>query len=82
MTLYKVTRDVTKEECFWLDETVIKGTIVYPFYGCTYGCISDNGIAVSLISDVNPFFELPLNSLEKIEVTDNIKNDNVVFYNV
>jgi len=63
---YYLTRDVTQEECDWLDETIKSGTIVYKFYGSTYGCIGPNGVAVTFSEEGNnPFFELPFDSLQK-----------------
>ena len=65
---YKVVRDITREECDWLDKDIKEDTIVYKFYGVTYGCISSNGIAVTLSSEGdNPFFELQYDSLKIIE---------------
>jgi hypothetical protein len=61
---YEITRDVTKEECHWLDETIKAGTTVYLYDGCTYGCISDAGEAVSIVPNVDPFFEIPRNALK------------------
>jgi hypothetical protein len=34
------------------------GDIVYSFSGCTYGCISSDGIAISFEKDQNPFYEV------------------------
>lgn len=42
----KLSRDVTKAECPWLDADLSAGTEVYRFDGCTYGCIG-SGIAVT-----------------------------------
>lgn len=62
---YRVTRDVTPDECHWLRETVHEGTIVYPYEGVTYGCVGD-GIAVSMTGKkFSTFFELPLDALER-----------------
>ena len=62
----RVTRLVMMEECPWLDNDVEAGTIVYRYYGATYGCIGPEGVAVTLCEDVPPFFELPLSALEPI----------------
>lgn len=59
-----LTRNVTNKECPWLSKPYKKGTIVYKFYGCTYGCIAD-GIACSEEKDENPFFELPENAVRE-----------------
>lgn len=58
-----VIRDVTKEECWWLQETVPTGTVVYRFWGTTYGVIG-NGTPVTYNADGEyPFFELPYDSV-------------------
>ena len=59
-----VTRNVTKEECPWLERTVTKGEPVYRFYGCTYGCIGA-GVAVSYQDGKTPFFELPRDTVSE-----------------
>jgi len=59
-----LTRDVTPEECPWLDETIKKGAVVvFDYSDCTYGCISDSGKAVSREEGKKPFFEIPRNAL-------------------
>lgn len=69
---YELTRDVTKEECHWLDEDRKKGTIVYEYVGHTYGCISPHGIAVTSNPDGDiPFFELPHTALIRITKKEN-----------
>lgn len=75
---YIVSRNVTKEECSWLEENIEEGTDVFSYNGCTYGCISHSGIAVSLIENEGPFFELPKNALmentaEKVNPNDFIE---------
>jgi hypothetical protein len=62
MTYYVLTRDVTPDECEWLDRTFREGETVVQFTGATYGCITGDGVACSLNGD-NPFFELPLDAL-------------------
>ncbi len=68
---YRVKRIITKEECDWLDNEIKENTIVYKFYGATYGCIGPNGTAVSFHppddSVKNPFFELPRDALELVD---------------
>ncbi len=44
-----------------------KGEIVYRYPGCTYGCISQDGIACSRIYDETPFIEIPKEVLEPIK---------------
>lgn len=62
-----VTRDVTPAECPWLDSTVLEGTVVYDYHGFTYGCIG-SGIAVSLVPEKVPFFELPRDAVKGAEL--------------
>jgi hypothetical protein len=66
MIKFKLNRDVSKNECSWLDKDLNEGTIVYKYTQYTYGCISRNGIACSFEFNVNPFFELPIDSLIEI----------------
>jgi len=59
-----LVRNVTHGECPWLDLTGLpEGTVVYEYSGYTYGCISDNGIAVSNEPDSSPFYEVPADSV-------------------
>jgi len=59
---YFTTREVTVAECTWLSEDVPAGTKLHRYSGCTYGCISPAGQAVSL-DGKTPFFELPITAL-------------------
>lgn len=61
-----VTRNVTQDECNWLESTVEAGTIVYRYFGYTYGCIG-SGMAVTREEGNAPFFELPRDALSSIE---------------
>lgn len=63
MHIYITIRDITKEECPWLEETIPAGTDVYLYHGDTYGCISPSGRAFTLVPDEIPFFELPEDSI-------------------
>jgi len=62
----KLLRRVTTEECFWLGRDFEKGEEVFEYRDYTYGCITGNGIACCLKEGEDPFFELPLNALERI----------------
>lgn len=66
LTTYKLIRDISKGECSWLDQDLLKGTVVYEYDGHTYGCIGTYGIACTLVPYENPFIEIPLNALEII----------------
>jgi hypothetical protein len=63
---YRVTRDITPEECHWLSRTYKKGEILYEYIGYTYGCISPKGIAICDNPDgvTTPFHEFPKNAIE------------------
>ena len=43
----KLAREVTIRECHWLDEDLPEGKVVHEYFECTYGCITESGIAVS-----------------------------------
>lgn len=58
-----VIRDVTRKECPWLDNDIVAGTKVFAYWGCTYGCISPSGRAVSLEQGKEPFMEIPVDAL-------------------
>lgn len=66
---YRLTKTIDKSVQPWMDPTEVykKGTIVYHYYGVTYGCIGPNGVAVSLQPDTNPFFEVPRAALERVK---------------
>lgn len=60
-----LNRDVTRDECHWLPTTMIKGTHVYDFVGCTYGCIRPSGIPIRFAdTDDAPFLEVPADSVD------------------
>jgi len=58
-----LTRDVTVEECPWLERDFHEGELVFKYTGYTYGCCTYTGIACSLDGDT-PFFELPNDAIE------------------
>jgi len=59
---FKVTKDVTKEDYPWLDRDFQEGEIIFLYEGHTYGCITEEGIAMSL-DGKEPFFEFPKEAL-------------------
>lgn len=63
---YILRRTVTKEECPWLEKPIYISTIVFEYFGTTYGCISHLGKAFSRIEGETPFFELPKDSVTEI----------------
>jgi hypothetical protein len=63
MMVYSLTRDVTREECDWLDWDLPAGKLVYEWTGHTYGAITREGIAVTEQPGELPFFELPYDAL-------------------
>lgn len=58
-----LVRDVTQNECPWLKVACLKGATVYRYEDYTYGVISPQGVAVSLVPDQTPFFELPSDAI-------------------
>ena len=57
-----LNRDVTIEECFWLEHNYPAGTPVKQYTGPTYGCISEYGEAC-LIEEEKGFIELPKDAI-------------------
>jgi hypothetical protein len=62
----RLTRKLTTKEYPWLPKDLEKGTVVYRYFGYTYGVIG-SGIAVTLQPDKTPFFEVPADAVEWIE---------------
>jgi len=60
-----IIRDITTDECPWLNETIKKGARVFKYVGCTYGVVSDNGIAVTIKKDTTPFLEVPIDAVQE-----------------
>jgi hypothetical protein len=56
-------RDVTRDECHWLERDFKAGEQLYIYYGYTYGCISHKGIACTETEGFTPFFEIPRDAL-------------------
>lgn len=54
--------DLTPEKYHWIRETIPAGAEVEEFRGCTYGCISPEGIAVSLKGQ-DHFTEVPVDAV-------------------
>ena len=59
-----VTRNVTKDECKWLNQDILAGKVLFKFDKYDYGCTGPTGIACthSPYGDY-PFFELPKNAI-------------------
>jgi hypothetical protein len=64
---YILIRDVPVEECPWLDRDFKNGETVYLYTGHTYGCISYDGEAFTEVEGVEPFFELPIDSVKPLK---------------
>jgi hypothetical protein len=58
-----ILRDLTPEKHHWISETIPAGTQVQEFMGCTYGCISPEGIAV-VLPNKDYFIEVPLDAVK------------------
>ena len=46
-------------------EDLHEGQVVTEFVGCTYGCVGENGVAVTC-DGVEGYFEVPANSIEPL----------------
>ena len=64
---YRLKRDLTNQEKVVADENLKKGDVIYRYPSCTYGCISPSGTACTLVLGVTPFFEVPMDAIEKVE---------------
>jgi hypothetical protein len=58
-----------------LEAGLATGAIVHEFRGVTYGCVTSDGIAVSMVPGETPFFELPRDAVE--DVTEYADNPNL-----
>lgn len=73
--VFRITREVVKEECSWLPRPLKKDEVVVENYAPQYGCVSPAGIACTLLEDVGkhvncghpPFVEVPMTALSEIE---------------
>jgi hypothetical protein len=63
----KLNRALLKKDYSWLPGDLPEGTIVYEYNGCTYGCISRGGIAVTMVKNETPFFEVPMSAVTQEE---------------
>jgi hypothetical protein len=65
----RVTRPVSKNDPHnYAGRKVEKGEVLYTFHGPTYGCVDSwNGIALSEVVDEYPFFEFPLDAVERAD---------------
>lgn len=72
---YRITRDLDYHNCYWFksmitnnEEKFFEDEIVWEYTGCIYGCISPNGIAITIHPNGDgPFTEIPKIYLEKID---------------
>jgi hypothetical protein len=67
MRKFRITRDVTPDECSWLEGTLERGKELHEYIGYTYGVVSPAGVACSLNSGETPFFEVPITALEVLK---------------
>lgn len=58
-----LNRDINQTECDWLDRDFKKGETVYKYQGYTYGVISPDGEAFTIVDGIEPFFELPIDAI-------------------
>jgi hypothetical protein len=65
----KLVRDMTAEECPWLDNDIPAGTIVFEYRGPTYGLKEHEDLIFVSFEGGTPFFQLPLNSLVEADHT-------------
>lgn len=61
--VYITLREITTDECFWLDKPVPQGTMVVLYTGPTFGVISD-GVAVTIPGWGHAFTEIPWDAIQ------------------
>lgn len=54
-----LNRIVSVTECTWLDQDLPNGKAVFKYDGCTHGCVTSDGVAVSDTPGELPFYEVP-----------------------
>ena len=64
---YEVIREISKEDWPWLDSDIPEGSKLYRYYGHTYGCISFSGMAETWEKDKEPFFEVPIACIRRLQ---------------
>lgn len=66
---FKMTRTVDKNEQPWMTDPAVvrEGETVWEYQGCTYGCISEGGIAVSYERGETPCFQVPADSVQLVQ---------------
>ena len=69
MRVYVLKKRVDHYDAPWFDRSQVfeKGDMVYEYTGATYGCVSDNGVAVTRVPDQTPFIEIPEDALEEVK---------------
>ncbi len=60
----RVTKQITPENSC-AKRVIEVGEVIHEYCGCTYGCISHEGIAASEDGET-PFFEVPLSHVEEV----------------
>ena len=63
---FRLIRNITLNECDWLDRDYKKGEIVFEYPLYTYGVVSSKVVACSEKDSESPFFELPKDALKEI----------------
>lgn len=71
----QILREITQDECPWLDVTLPKGLEVYRYFGNTHGIIGPAGVAVTLKPDESPYFEVPLTAIYETAVAKQLDDN-------
>ena len=59
----KTNRDLTEQECYQKGG-LPKGTIIFEYFGCTYGCCDNSELPCTLVEDKTPFFGVPKDAID------------------
>ena len=52
-----------------------KGTVVFAYHGCTYGCLGETDIAISMESGKGPFIGIPADAVEPVPFDEESASD-------
>lgn len=65
MKTFETTRDLKPAESYQPD-VIPKGTQLFEYIGCTYGCCSHDETAVTFVANQTPFFGVPTDALKEL----------------
>lgn len=64
--VYKMIRDVNKEECDWLENDIPYNTVLYRYFGSTWDNVKEGCMAVVMEKESTDFFSIPMDAVELV----------------